>query len=125
MNRLAVSARRDNPPMFYSDIVRLQQAMFMILLALNGEYFPTFKWIFRSLEAMPIKPQQVGQQFRQMYVRPYKEAITDMRQIVNETLDLVERHYPGVDTSNARRRLAYVRMAHTEPVRLENELDGL
>jgi hypothetical protein len=125
MSRLAVSAHRDNPHLFYSDIVRLQQAVFMILLALNGEFFPTFKWIFRSLAAMPIKPQRVGQRFRQMFAKPYDEAITEIRQIMNETLDLVKRYYPGVGTSAARRRLAYVRMAHTEPVRLENELDGL
>lgn len=125
MNRLAISALRDNPHMFYSDIVRLQQAVFMILLALNGEYFPTYKWIFRSLAVMPIKPQRVGQRFQQMFACLYDEAITDMRQIMRETLDLVEQYFPGIDTSAARRRLAYVRMAHTEPVRLENELDEL
>jgi hypothetical protein len=121
MNRLAISAYRDNPHMLYSDIVRLQQSVFLILLALNGEYFPTYKWIFRSLAAVPIKPPQVGQRFRRMFASPYDETITDMRQIMSETLDLVERHYPGIDTSAARRRLAYVRIAHTDPVRFEDE----
>ena len=115
-NHLPLSAHRENPSMFYADIVKIQQTLFLILLALNKEYFPTYKWMYRSFEDMKIKPDSIEGRFRRMFAQPYERAAAEARQVVSETLGLIERQFPSVDTATARRRLAYVRAAHPGPV---------
>jgi hypothetical protein len=52
-----------------------------------------------------------------MYDLPYEETVADMRQVVAETLDLIEQHFPDVDTTETCQRVAYARTAHARPVR--------
>jgi hypothetical protein len=74
--------------------------------------------MYRSLESMQVRPQDVAQRFRQAFKAPYVEAAADMAQVLHETLDLVERHYPQVDTTAVRHRLEVVRTTHEKPVKL-------
>jgi predicted nucleotidyltransferase len=111
--QLAVLAHRDNPTVFYAAISRLQQAMFLVLLALNRLYFPTFKWLYQVLATMPVKPVDVEQRFRQAFRVSYAAAVLDTTRLLHETLDLVKRHFPHLDTTVVARRLAYTRTAHT------------
>ena len=115
VGQLAVLAHRDNPTVFYATISRLQEAMFLVLLALNRLYFPTFKWLYRVLATMPVKPVDVEQRFRQAFQAPYVAAVQDATCLLHETLDLVKHHFPHLDTTAVARRLAYTRAAH--PVR--------
>ena len=111
--QLAVLAYRDNPTVFYAAISRLQEAMFLVLLALNRLYFPTFKWLYQVLATMPVKPVDVEQRFRQAFQIPYDDAVQDTTRLLRETLDLVQQHFPHLDTTAIARRLAYTRTAHT------------
>jgi hypothetical protein len=120
-SQMALFIHRANPFMFYNGLCRLQKAVFLILLALNGAYFPTFKWMYQSIADLPIKPEDVEGRFRRMFSLPYEEALTDMRHIVDATLNLVERHYPQIDTTAARLRLAYTRKAHPQPINLGDD----
>lgn len=113
--QLAVIADRDNPTVFYTAIGRLQEAMFLVLLALNRRYFPTFKWMYQVLATMAIKPVDVERRFRQAFTVPYAEAIADTARLLAETAALVEQRFPQLDTTAVHRRLAYARMAYTEP----------
>lgn len=113
-SQLTVLAYRENPTAFYAAISRQQQAMFMVLLALNRLYFPTFKWMYQVLETMPIKPAAVEQRFRQAFKASYADAVQDTPQLLHETLALVEQTFPQVDTAAVRRRLAYVRRMYSE-----------
>lgn len=107
--QLAVVAYRDNPTVFYAAISRLQEAMFLVLLALNRLYFPTFKWMYQVLATMPIKPVDVEQRFRQAFRVPYDDAVQDTTRLLHETLALVNRHFPHLDTTAVERRVAYTR----------------
>ncbi len=112
--QLTVLAYRENPTAFYAAISRQQQAMFMVLLALNRLYFPTFKWMYQVLETMRIKPAAVEQRFRQTFTASYAEAVQDTTQLLHETLALVEQTFPQVDTAAVHRRLAYARRMYSD-----------
>jgi hypothetical protein len=114
-SQLALAAQRDNPTEFYAGLSQLQQAIFLVLLALNRAYFPTFKWMYRVLEALAVRPKDTAPRLRRAFAVPYSEAVGDMAQLLDETLTLVEQHFPQLDTSGARRRLAYTRAAYEQP----------
>ena len=125
---LEIHAARGNPTMAYAAIAALQQQLFLILLALNRAYYPSFKWLYRSLEGMPVKPAEVEARFRRAYTAPIEAAIDDTLAVIDETLALVEAHYPQIDTAPARVRLATLRRAYGRPVVLwageERTMDG-
>jgi predicted nucleotidyltransferase len=113
---LFILASRDNPTAFYGQLSHLHQEIFLVLLALNRRYFPTFKWMFRALETMQIKPQNIDPRLRQAFKLPYAEAITDTSQMLEETLELVELQFPHLDTIQVRRQLEYTRTVHLKPI---------
>ncbi len=117
--QLTVVAHRDNPTVFYAAISRLQEAMFLVLLALNRLYFPTFKWMYQVLATMSIKPVDVERRFRQAFTAPYAEAIADIARLLAETVALVEQHFPQLDTTAIHHRLAYARRVYTEPANIK------
>jgi hypothetical protein len=109
---LFIQAQRNNPTAFYAQLSFLQQEIFLVLLALNRRYFPTFKWLYRALESMPVKPEAISQRFRQAYEASHPEAIADTKRLLEETLHLVERQFPQIDTAPIYHRLSYMRAAH-------------
>jgi hypothetical protein len=117
--QLAVLVHRDNPTVFYAAISRLQESMFLVLLALNRLYFPTFKWMYQVLATMPVKPVDVERRFRQAFHVSYDDAIEDTTHLLHEILALVENHFPHLDTTAVARRLTYTRMAYIEPVKVD------
>jgi len=113
---LEVYAARGNPTMAYAAIAALQQQVFLILLALNRAYFPSFKWPYRSLEGMPVKPAQIEARYRRAYTAPIEVAMDDTLAVIDETLALVEEYHPQIDTAPVRVRLARPRRVYEEPV---------
>ncbi len=117
-SQVTMAARRDNPTEFYAGLSQLQQALFLVLLALNRAYFPTFKWMYRVLESLAVQPKDTAQRLRRAFAAPYPEAVDGMARLLDETLALVEHRFPQLDTGGARRRLAYARAAYEKPVEL-------
>jgi hypothetical protein len=113
---LEVHARRGNPTVMYGTIGDLQRQVFLILLALNREYFPSYKWMYRALDKMPIKPANIGRRFRAAYAGSQAEAIRDMLDVVQETIALVEERFPQVNTGVVKRRLSMPRRVYEAPV---------
>lgn len=113
---LFILAARDNPTAFYGQLSFVHEELFLVLLALNRHYFPTYKWLFRALEGMSIKPMNMDQRLRRALSSPYTEAIADTRQMLEETLELAELQFPGLDTARVRRQLVYARAEHLKPV---------
>jgi predicted nucleotidyltransferase len=109
---LLILAQRNNPTAFYAQLSFLQQEIFLVLLALNRSYFPTFKWLYRALESMHFKPEAIDYRFRHAFEASYQEAIADTRLLLEETLHLVEKKFPQIDTGPTYRRLTYVRATH-------------
>jgi predicted nucleotidyltransferase len=111
IGELFILAQRNNPTAFYAQLSFLQQEIFLVLLALNRSYFPTFKWIYRVLESLSVKPERIEHRFRQAYETSYMEAITDTKLILEQTIHLVQKQFPQMDTTLLHRRLAYIRAA--------------
>jgi hypothetical protein len=109
---LFILAQRNNPTAFYAQLSHLQQEIFLVLLALNQCYFPTFKWMYQALEPMQVKPQAIGQRFRWAYETSYADAIAATKQILEETLRLVEKQFPQMNLASVYRHLTYVRTGH-------------
>jgi hypothetical protein len=110
--QLAVLAHRDNPCVLYGHISHPQQKAFLVLLALNGWYFPAYKWMYRSLDSMPVKPQRVVERFRRVFKVSYVEAVADTVQVLHETLDLAEQRFRQIDTTGVHQWLIITRTAH-------------
>ena len=111
LDRLALCHERNDPTGFYSELAVLQQDAFLVLLALNEQYFPTFKWLYATLDHMDIKPERIVERFRRAFTTSRSEAIADMQSALFEVIGLVERRFPEIETSLTRRRLAYRRSA--------------
>ncbi|HMB21415.1 MAG TPA: nucleotidyltransferase domain-containing protein [Anaerolineales bacterium] len=113
ISSLFILAQRENPTGFYAQLSFLQQEIFLVLLALNRKYFPTFKWLYPVLESMQVKPEDMDRRFRQAYKVSYAEATANTKLLLEETLHLVEGQFPQLDTATVHRRLGYVRVKHS------------
>ncbi len=98
LRQLNLAARRDNPTAFYHILSDIQCSLFLVLLALNHAYFPTFKWVYHRLDSMPIGPARTAPRLREMFHEPPLRAATKLHDVLAETLAIVEEQYPRVDT---------------------------
>lgn len=99
MRQLGLAAVRDNPTAFHHTLTDLHCTLFLVLLALNGSYFPTFKWLYRRLDALPCVPSEVTARLRQMFSEPPSVAAMQLHDLLRETLALVEAHSPRLDAA--------------------------
>lgn len=102
LRQLHFAARRNNPAAFCNILSNIQSSLFIVLLALNGSYFPTYKWMFKRLHELPAKPENLEWRLREMYKESPAKAAARLQEVLEETLELVEAKYPGVNTEFAR-----------------------
>lgn len=110
--------QRQNSTLIYEHIANLQKNIFLILLALNKLYFPTFKWMYKSLETFKIKPENIEQRFRDIFTYPPKEAYENTLFIIMETLDIINEVYPELNASVVLSKLQSARIPHDNPVNI-------
>ena len=114
---LAILAQRGNPTLFYGQVSQIQQQVFLMLLALNRRYFPTYKWMYPTLAEMTVKPVNIESRLRRAFTCDPLEAAEDTMRVVEETLRLVQEQFPQLDVSPVRSQLKMTRVAHRDPVR--------
>lgn len=102
LRQLHFAARRNNPAAFFNILSNIHSSLFIVLLALNGSYFPTYKWMFKRLHELPVKPENLEWRLREMYRESPTAAAGSLREVLEETLKLVEAQYPDQDTEFAR-----------------------
>jgi hypothetical protein len=102
LRQLNFAARRDNPTTFYHTLSDIQCSLFLVLLALNQSYFPTFKWMYPTLRRMQQAPSRIDARLHSMYHETPIQATDHLRAVLSETLDIVERAFPDIDTAYAR-----------------------
>lgn len=112
LRQLNLAAQRDNLTGCYQMLSSIQCSLFLVLLALNKAYFPTFKWIYPALANLPIAPANIVERLRQMFHAPPIRAAARLRAVLAETLDLVEARYPRLDTAYPRYGLDQVPEAY-------------
>lgn len=99
--------RRDLLPL-HELLCRIEGAILGILLGVNGIYAQsvTPKWIRRSIERFDIAPDNLANRFEHLLIGDANAAVHHAGQLIDETLALVERHVPDVDTTRVRSRIA-------------------
>ncbi len=110
--------KRENSTLIYEQIANLQKNIFLILLALNKEYFPTFKWMYKSLETFRIKPENIEQRFRDIFTYSPIEAYENTLVIILETLNIINKVYPEINTNIFLNKLRSARIPHSYPVNI-------
>lgn len=115
LRHLTFAARRENPTAYYHTLSDVQCSLFLVLLALNAAYFPTFKWMYPAMRHMVYIPPQVGARLHAMFGEPPIQTVDHLRTVLAETLDLVEAVYPHIDTVQARYGLDQEACAYRHP----------
>jgi predicted nucleotidyltransferase len=116
--QLTLHAKRGNQTVFYGLISELQKRVFLLLLALNREYFPTYKWIYAYLEKVRLKPLETVSRMKAIYNSPADSAIRESQKLVAETLALVKKAFPKLDTDQPLKRVMATRAVFDEPIHL-------
>ena len=73
-------------------------------MGLNRIYLPDLrlKWLDRLAAAMPLRPVEFVSRLQGILQLEPHRGIAEMEQLLQETLDLVERHLPEIDVTYAR-----------------------
>ncbi len=103
--------------------IRLEagQNLLGVLAGLNRLYYSTFQFkrMRQFIEKMNIAPENLYMRLESLYHQEPLSAASQLKELVAETVKLVELHMPEIDTSQVRRSLA--RQQHIwKPVREEN-----
>lgn len=98
-------AEREQRYMLYPLFDQMAVRIIRMLLALNHVYLPEpgLKWRERFLPTLPISPVNLSARLERLYQVEPVAAVEELQQIFDETLDLVRRRLPAVETSFPRR----------------------
>lgn len=99
--------RRDLLPL-HELLSRIETAILGILLGVNGIYAPSVapKWTRHLIERFEIAPDDLLGRFERMLTSDATTAIRLADRLIDETLTLVERRVPEIDTTRVRSRIA-------------------
>jgi len=97
-------AERDDLVFLYELIAAVVRRLLGVLLGLNRMYLPhpNFKWMDHLIGGMALAPPDLAARLRAVYAAPPPDAVRLLDAIIRETLTLVERHMPDVDTGELR-----------------------
>lgn len=95
-----LAARRDLV-LLYDVVGQATRALLGTLLGLNRRYLPhlRFKWLDQLAAGMSRAPVDLVSRLRTAYRAEPAVAVQELRRLLVETLQLVERHLPEVDTA--------------------------
>jgi hypothetical protein len=107
--RFEMFRARDNPLLAHEAMVDIHRRVLRMLLAVNRVYFFGFK----SLEAVTARlvaaPPELVPRIRAAYTAEPLDAEELLRQVVEETYDIVEQRLPAVDLARLREIFRYRR----------------
>ena len=89
--------------------IRLEagQNLLGVLAGLNRLYYSTFQFkrMKQFIEKMNIAPENLYMRLESIYHQEPLSAASQIKELVAETVELVELHMPAIDTSKVRRSL--------------------
>jgi hypothetical protein len=109
-----IHLHRGDLTILYGLISGLQKRIFNVLLALNEQYFPTYKRMHAALKRMAIKPKGIEEAIDMCYAKQPPAVWRITESLMRETLILVESHCAEVDTKKAHRQLRTKRKKQAE-----------
>jgi hypothetical protein len=91
-------------PMLYENRCMIVRWLLNLLFGLNHIYHPGFKWTRYWVEKMKIKPPEFFARLEHIFQSDAVSGTDELRQLIEEVFDLVERTLPQVDLSQQRAR---------------------
>ncbi|MER7247770.1 hypothetical protein [Kribbella sp. NPDC000426] len=102
--RLQMLVERDNPFLLARELVRITGQLLIVLHALNGQYCSSHPLSFKRLDTierdLSLAPQALAARLRAVFTEP--DGAVVLRDLIEETFDLVEHHLPEVDINALR-----------------------
>ncbi|MGE5334925.1 MAG: hypothetical protein ACM3N4_09525 [Nitrososphaerota archaeon] len=106
-------AERNDALALYGSFCAAQKHLLLVLLGINGLYYPGWRWIDHVLNEMRVTPPNLAARLKQLFaivsIDPLA-SVYQLHELIDETFALVETHLPAVDTSRARARFQSRRM---------------
>jgi hypothetical protein len=104
----AMPAERDDLVFLHEIIVAVVASLLRTLHGLNRRYIahPNLKWMDHIAAELTVAPTDLAARLRRVYRAPSIEGVRELQSLLEETLALVEREMPGLDTGEARRWIA-------------------
>ena len=105
--RWRMLVERDNPLLLSREFGRIASQVLGVLHALNGRYCghpSAFKRLDTLERVLPRAPRGLAARLRSAFRLPPPEGAAVLRQLVEETYDLIEHHLPEVDVDRLRER---------------------
>lgn len=96
---------RDNPVLLSRELFRVTNQLLLVLHALNGVYCghpSAFKRLDTMERDLPLAPSALGSRLRTIFTNPTQGGAVTLRDLVEETYDLIEQHLPEVDVAPLR-----------------------
>lgn len=86
---ILVSVLREDSPSFYAQVNRYVQHVYILLLALNKEYFPSTKRKLKHIEQLDIKPMGIAEKLNSVYELNFLQAYDILKEVVIEVFEMV------------------------------------
>jgi hypothetical protein len=107
--QLEAHRERDNPLLAYAWVADAHRRLLHALLAANRVYFFGFKRLEAVEARLRLAPEGLARRIRETYAAAPAEIGELVRDLAEETYDIVEQSVPGVDVDRLRRILRYRR----------------
>lgn len=80
----------------------------IILLAINGIYARSaeLKWLHQTIARCTIVPTELNHRLDTLLWADPHTAVAAAKSLIEETLTLIDRHVPAVDTTSVRQRIS-------------------
>lgn len=90
---------RDDTLVLHQHFVWIGQCVLKVLAALNRIYYPSpeHKWMHHLIEKMQVTPAGLSERLKRAFQSDPRDAWRELRDLMLETLDLVELHLPDVN----------------------------
>jgi hypothetical protein len=95
--------------------VKIGKQLTQVLFALNGIYFPGFKWLHHITAGLPIAPPEFNTRLQQVFASEPRAGAEALRGLVEETYTLIETHMPEIDVTRLRHWFRYRRQPWDAP----------
>lgn len=95
-------AARDDLLALYDALVETGWQLLSALLGLNRMYLPTpdaLKGMDETIERLSLTPPNLSARLHEAFRAAPEPAVRSMEELISETLDLVDEHVPGFDTT--------------------------
>ncbi|MEM7129142.1 MAG: hypothetical protein AAF702_22615 [Chloroflexota bacterium] len=109
---------RDATLWYYQILLEASHNLMGVLAGLNRLYFTTFQFkrMGRFIEQMEITPPDFAKRLEAIFQQEMGQALMELETLVAETVALIERYMPTIETTQAKRRIGWRQQPWTPQV---------